>query len=132
MEVTYHDRGEASAVTLDGACADRVPELLRELLAGATAPVRLIGTEATIQALREEGRAAELIFAEPLPLEVGTRGPQEIDRVIVPLEHPSFVGSDEYPSVTLMLGAGEYRTGPPSNPAGLPLARELETCLTSG
>lgn len=126
VELIRHENGEGRTVDLSAACGDRIPALVEELLAGAS-PVRLLVDEARIQEVKD-GRALEVVFDESQRFSTAARLDTRARRLLLPLDDPYWVGTDDRPFAVVFLGEEEYGTGPYRNEEGLSLLRELESC----
>ena len=138
MKLFLWESGAAREVVSQEACAERIPALLDELFAGASVPLRLLVTEEWIQEVRAQGRWVEVRYDATTVFTSRTRGEVALDRLLIPLEHPTLAPSPSTPeasrvssNVTLFMADGEesWITGPLANPEGWPLALELEACL---
>jgi hypothetical protein len=138
MKLYLWESGAAREVTPPRDCAERIPALLDELFAGAIVPLRLLVTEEWIQEARAQGRWVEVRYDATTIFTSRTRGEFALDRLLIPLEHPTLAqppptpeSPRPSPNVTLFMAAGEegWISGPLANPEGWPLALELEACL---
>jgi hypothetical protein len=127
MVVTYYRDGEARLADVSPECRERIPELVRELVAVAE-PVRLLVSEERIEEIRETLEAVEVVFPEPQRLRSASGNEMVVRRVLVPLSGEGYVGDGERRFATLFLGDAGYRSGPLMTPTGWPLAEELGGC----
>lgn len=126
MELIRYENGQVHPIRLGPACAARIPELAVELMAGAE-PVRLLVDERRIREVKDGG-ALELVFDETLEFSTAARPDTRARRLLLPLDDPYWVGTEDRPFVVIFIGEEEYGTGPYRNEQGWPLLRELETC----
>lgn len=126
VELIRHENGQARAIPLAPACETRIPELAAELMAGAE-PVRLLVDGARIREVKNGG-ALEVVFGEPQQFSTAGRLTTRARRLLLPLNDPYWVGTEDRPFAVVFVGEEEYGTGPYRNDRGLPLLRELEAC----
>jgi hypothetical protein len=125
-EVIRHGDGQAVAVTLDERCLEVLPDLLAELLAGAS-PVRLLIDEERIRDVKEGG-ALEIVFDAERRFATAASAETPGRRVLLPIRDPYWVGTEERPFVVAFLGDEAFGSGPWRNDQGLALLREIEAC----
>mgnify|MGYP006278063121 CR=1 FL=1 len=130
MKLTFLEDGEPRDVELRGECREEVPDLLEELLAGASDPVRLLVTEERVREARSEGRWLEVRFDSTTVYTSRVRGEVSLDQILVPLRHPEFAPEEGGANVTFFVGEGGWATGPLANPEGAPVREELARCVS--
>jgi hypothetical protein len=108
VEVTVHDRGREIAVAAEAAQA--ISEAVEAVVTDVTGVLRLAVNERTIERLRHEEVAVEVVFAAPRRLELrGLARALTVRRLLVPLS-----GELASPAgLTVFVGAnGGYGSGP--------------------
>jgi len=128
MKVNYYNRGEVQSPVLNESTQKDILILITDLISNSNDILKLLVSDATTDAIKQDETSIEIIFAEYKSFTSNELGTDKVKKLLFPLSG-DFIGNINDPVITIFLGDEDYFTGPYRNENGLIKLMEIKKII---
>ncbi|MCB9208491.1 MAG: hypothetical protein H6612_03525 [Ignavibacteriales bacterium] len=128
MIIYYYNTGGQSIIEVDNKTEELIIEHITELFFNTSDRLRVHLNDNRITHLKENEEIIEIKFKSLQKFNSQLYGENSVNMVLFPLSG-DLIGNAENPIITILVGEGNYNTGPYRNKAGLNKLNELKEII---
>lgn len=129
MKIYYYNNGISTEMSLTEKQANRVMEIVSELLGATDDMLRVYLDKDTIERIKKEESSIEIIYSEKVSVQSGFLGMIELNRVLLPFSG-DYAPTDQINVVTVITGEDEYSSAPLTATGKAGLLNELKKLVS--